>query len=108
VRESTLRIMARNDPLYLEDPCSGSRRIVDYLARDGIPIRLRHLDTRQTSATLLPWTISCSAVLSLRMIFSAVCLVRFMVESPAQSGRMRTLIHPGTISRVHVIWGLDR
>jgi len=32
-----------------------------------------------------------------------VCLVRFMVESPAQSGRMRTLIHPGPTSGVHVI-----
>ncbi|MCP9793514.1 hypothetical protein KBZ20_17255, partial [Vulcanococcus limneticus Candia 3F8] len=41
-------------------------------------------------------------VLSLRMICSAVCLVRFMVESPAQSGRMRTLIHPGPVSGVHV------
>jgi putative transposase len=30
--------MARIDALYLEDPCSGSRRLVDYLARDGIPI----------------------------------------------------------------------
>ena len=28
VREPTLRIMARIDFLYLEDPCSGSRRIV--------------------------------------------------------------------------------
>ena len=37
-RESTLRIMARIDALYLEDPCSGSRRMVDYLAREGIPI----------------------------------------------------------------------
>jgi len=36
------------------------------------------------------------------MICSAVCLVRFMVESPAQSGRMRTLIHPGPVSGVHV------
>ncbi|SBO44318.1 hypothetical protein [Cyanobium sp. NIES-981] len=36
--ESTLRIMARIDALYLEDPCSGSSRMVDYLARDGIPI----------------------------------------------------------------------
>ena len=36
------------------------------------------------------------------MICSAVCLVHFMVESPAQSGRMRTLIHPGPISGVHV------
>ena len=39
VRGSTLRIMARIDALYLEDPCSGSRRMVDYLAREGIPIR---------------------------------------------------------------------
>jgi len=28
--------------------------------------------------------------------------VRFMVESPAQSGRMRTLIHRGPIPRGHV------
>ena len=36
------------------------------------------------------------------MICSAVCLVRFMVKSPAQSGRLRTLIHPGPLSGVHV------
>lgn len=38
--------MSRIDALYLEDPCSGSRRMVDYLARDGIPIsrdRVRNL-----------------------------------------------------------------
>ena len=38
--------MARIDALYLEDPCSGSRRMVGYLARDGIPIsrdRVRNL-----------------------------------------------------------------
>ncbi len=58
--------------------------------------------TRQTSATVLPWAISCSAVLSLRMICSAVCLVRFMVGSPAQSGRLSTLIHPSPVSGVHV------
>ncbi len=33
-----LPIMARIDALYLEDPCSGSRRMVECLARDGIPI----------------------------------------------------------------------
>jgi len=38
VRESTLRIMARIDALYLDDPCSGSRRMVEYLTREGIPI----------------------------------------------------------------------
>jgi hypothetical protein len=31
--------MARIDASYLADPCSGSRRMVDYLAREGIPIR---------------------------------------------------------------------
>ena len=36
------------------------------------------------------------------MICSDVCLVRFMVESPAQSGRLKTLIHPGPVSGVHV------
>lgn len=41
--------MARIDALYLEDPCSGSRRMVDYLARDEIPIsrdRVRNLMRR--------------------------------------------------------------
>jgi putative transposase len=49
VREATLRIMARLDALYLEDPCSGSRRMVDYLANEGIPIgrdRVRNLMRR--------------------------------------------------------------
>ena len=49
MRESTLRIMARIDALYLEDPCSGSRRMVDYLAREGIPIsrdRVRNIMRR--------------------------------------------------------------
>jgi len=39
VRDSTLQIMARIDVRYLEDPTAGSRRMVHYLARDGIPIR---------------------------------------------------------------------
>jgi len=41
--------MPRIDALYLEDPCSGSRRIVDYLAREGIPVsrdRVRNLMRR--------------------------------------------------------------
>jgi len=49
VRESTLQIMARIDALYLEHLCSGSRRMVDYLARGGIPIsrdRVRNLMRR--------------------------------------------------------------
>jgi hypothetical protein len=48
----------------------------------------------------LPWAISRSAVFSLRMICSAVCLVGFMVKSPAHSDRLRTLIHPGPIKGV--------
>ncbi|MCP9943416.1 hypothetical protein KBY70_13565, partial [Cyanobium sp. ATX 6E8] len=47
-------------------------------------------------------------VFSLRMICSAVCLVRFMVKSPAQSGRLRTLIHPGPIAGVHVTAGFEK
>jgi len=43
--------MARIDALYLEDPCSGSHRMVDYLARDVIPIsrgRVRNLMRRMS------------------------------------------------------------
>ena len=43
VRKSTLAVMARIDALDLEDPCSGSRLMVDYLAREGIPIGRDHL-----------------------------------------------------------------
>jgi len=38
--------MARIDALYLEEACSASRWMVDYLAREGIPIcrdRVRNL-----------------------------------------------------------------
>ncbi|MGC6481979.1 MAG: IS3 family transposase [Synechococcus sp.] len=41
--------MARIDAVYLEDPCSGNRRMVEYLAREGIPIsrdRVRNLMLR--------------------------------------------------------------
>ena len=41
-------------------------------------------------------------LLEKRMTCSAVWRIRFMVKSPAQSGRMRTLIHRGPISRGHV------
>ena len=52
--------------------------------------------------TVWRWASNWSAVLSLRMICSGVCRVRFMVESRAQSGRMRTLIHRGPIPRGQV------
>ena len=38
VSEPTLRIRARIDSLYLEDPTTRRRRMMQYLARDGIPI----------------------------------------------------------------------
>ena len=38
IRAETLRIMPRIDAWYLEDPASGSRRMVAYLARDGVSI----------------------------------------------------------------------
>ena len=41
--------MARIDALYLKDPCSGSRRFIAYLAREGIPSsrdRIRNLMRR--------------------------------------------------------------
>jgi len=44
-----LQIMTSIDALYLDDPCSGSRRMVAYLAREGIPIsrdRARNLMRR--------------------------------------------------------------
>jgi len=39
VKAETLRIMARINAWYLEDPASGSCRMVDYLAADGIEVR---------------------------------------------------------------------
>lgn len=46
MRESTLWILGWSDALYLEDPCSGGRRMVDDLAQEGIPLsrnRIRNL-----------------------------------------------------------------
>jgi putative transposase len=51
--------MARIYALYLDDPCSGSRRMVGYLARDGIPIsrdRVRNLMRRMGVTGDLPGT----------------------------------------------------
>jgi putative transposase len=55
VRESTLQIMARIDALYLEDPCSGSRFMVEYPAREGMPIsrnQVRNLMRRRSSRAI--------------------------------------------------------
>ena len=57
VRAETLRIMARIDVWYLADPASGSRRMVDYLAADGIEVgrdRVRHLMRRMGLRALYP------------------------------------------------------
>jgi hypothetical protein len=64
--------------------------------------RLRHLDDAADVGDGLALGDQLLGVLSLRMICSAVCLVRFMVESAAQSGRLRTLIQSGPVSGVHV------
>ena len=45
VQESTLRIMAKIDALQLDERCSGNRRLVEYLARESIPIS--HPETPQ-------------------------------------------------------------
>jgi putative transposase len=57
VSADTLRIMARIDAWYLEDPASGSRRMVDYLAADGIKAgrdRVRHLMRRMGLRAVYP------------------------------------------------------
>ena len=49
--------MARIDAWYLEDPASGSRRMVDYLAADGIKVgrdRVRHLMRRMGLRAVYP------------------------------------------------------
>ncbi len=48
IGESALRLMARIDVLYLEDPCSDSCGVVDDLAREGIP------SCRDRSSNLMP------------------------------------------------------
>jgi putative transposase len=90
VRESTLRIMARIDAFYLEDPCSGSRRMVGYLARDGIPIsrdRVRNLMHR----------------MGLRAIYQKP---RTTVPG-APSERFPCLVDVSTVTAVDQVWATD-
>jgi putative transposase len=90
VRESTPRIMARIDALYLEDPCSGSRRMVDYLARDGIPIsrdRVRNLMQR----------------MGLRAIYQNP---RTTVPGHS-SGRFTCLVDLSMLTAVDQVWATD-
>ena len=90
VRASTLRIMARIDALYLEDPCSGSRRMVHYLAAEGIPIsrdRVRNLMRR----------------MGLRAIDQ-----KPRTTVPGQSSaRYPCLVDPQNITAVDQVWATD-
>lgn len=57
VRAETLRMMARIDARYLEDPASGSRRMVDNLAAEGIEMggdQVRHLLRSMVLRALYP------------------------------------------------------
>ena len=82
--------MARIDALYLEDPCSGSRRIVDYLAREGIPIsrdRARNLMRR----------------MRLRAIYQKP---RTSVQG-SPSERFPCLVDVSTVTSVDQVWATD-
>ena len=82
--------MARIDALYLEDPCSGSRRMVDYLAREGIPIsrdRVRNLMRR----------------MGLRAIYQ-----KPRTTVPGEpSERFPCLVDLKQVSRVDQVWATD-
>ena len=82
--------MARIDALYLEDPCSGSRRMVQYLAGEGIPIsrdRVRNLMRR----------------MGLRAIYQ-----KPRTTVPGQpSERYPCLVDPQNITAVDQVWATD-
>lgn len=61
-----------------------------------------HLDDAADFGDGLTLAISCLEVLSLLMICSGVCLGCFIVESPAQFGRIMTFVHRGPMSEDHV------
>jgi len=90
IRDSTLRIMARIDALYLEDPCSGSRRMVDYLAREGIPI------SRDRARNLM-------RCMGLRAIYRKP---RTTVPGDP-SERFPCLVDVNTVTSVDQIWATD-
>jgi len=82
--------MARIDALYLEDPCSGSRRMVDYLAREGIPIsrdRVRNLMRR----------------MGLRAIYQKPRTT--VPEDPSE--RFPCLVDVSTITAMDQVWATD-
>ena len=82
--------MARIDALYLEDPCSGSRRMVHYLGEEGIPIsrdRVRNLMRR----------------MGLRAIYQKP---RTTVHGQP-SERFPCLVDPKQITAVDQVWATD-
>jgi hypothetical protein len=82
--------MARIDALYLDDPCSGSRRMVAYLAREGIPIsreRVRNLMRR----------------MGLRAIYQKP---RTTVQGEP-SERFPCLVDPKQVRAVDQVWASD-
>ena len=90
MRDSTLRIMARIDALYLEDPCSGSRRMVDYLAREGIPI------SRDRARNLMH-----------RMGLRAIYRKPRTTVPGDPSERFPCLVDVNTVTSVDQIWATD-
>jgi len=90
VRDSTLRIMARVDALYLEDPCSGSRRMVDYLAREGIPI------SRERARNLMR-----------RMELRAIYRKPRTTVPGDPSERFPCLVDVNTVTAVDQVWATD-
>lgn len=112
--------MARIDALYLEDPCSGSRRIVDYLARDGIPIsqdRVRNLKRRmglraiyQRPRTTIPGDPSerypCLVDLRLVTAVDLVCAIDF-TYIPLQKGFLYLVGIVDLFSRNVLSWKLS-
>jgi putative transposase len=82
--------MARIDALYPEDPCSGSRRIVDYLAREGIPI------SRDRARNLMRRT-------GLRAIYQKP---RTSVQG-SPSERFPCLVDVSTVTAVDQVWATD-
>ncbi|MBV2352097.1 IS3 family transposase [Synechococcus sp. HK05] len=120
LRASTLRIMASIDAIYLEDPCRGSRRIVDYLAREGIPItrdRVRNLMRRlglraiyQKPRNTVPGNPSerfpCLVDVSTFMAVDQVCATD-ITYIPLQKGFLYLLAIVDLFSRNVLIWKLS-
>jgi putative transposase len=82
--------MARIDALYLEDPCSGSRRMADYLAREGIPI------SRDRARNLMR-----------RMGLRAIYRKPHTTVPGDPSKRFPCLVDVNTVTAVDQVWATD-